>query len=182
MIHNSTHLDQIEEHKHSTSTKDAPLVDVTKTFHAPVEQVFNVWSDADLIAKWWGPETMQCTFAKTNFKVGGKYLFSMQSIQDERNITWSTGVYEKVLHNKKIVFSDYFADENGNIIAPQQAGFDGLWPGDGRSFVTVQFEALEKNKTKVHLIHEGLPAHMHDDCVKGWSSSLDKIKKLVEKH
>ena len=92
------------------------------------------------------------------------------------------GFTKKVFHNNKIVFSDNFADEDGNIITPQQAGFEGQWLGDGRSYVTVHFEALEKNKTKVHLIQEGLPAHMHEDRVQGWSSSLDKIKKLVEKH
>ncbi len=180
MNHSATFPDQIE--KHNQSTKEAPLVDLTKTFLAPVEQVFEVWSDADLISKWWGPDTMRCTFAKNNFKVGGKYLFSMQSIQDERKIIWSTGVYEQVLENKKLVFSVLPANEHGDIITPQEAGFEGPWPNNGQSYVTVEFEAVEKNKTKLHMMHEGLPAHMHDDCVKDMSSSLDKIKKLVEKH
>lgn len=30
--------------------------------------------------------------------------------------------------------------------------------------------------------HAGIPLQLHDECVQGWNSSLNKLQKLVERH
>lgn len=170
-----------QEVEHKKSSAETPLVEVTKIYNANVEDVYKAWSDEGIVLNWWGPKNYSCPFAKINFKVGGKYLFAMKK-NDEDQVLWSTGTYVQIVPNKKIICSDQPSDKFGNVITPQEAGFKGVWPDNGLAYITVEFEALSDTQTRLQLSHENLPAHMHDECVDGWSSSLDKIKPLVEKH
>ncbi|RYZ64007.1 MAG: hypothetical protein EOP09_16665 [Proteobacteria bacterium] len=52
----------------------------------------------------------------------------------------------------------------------------------GKALITVEVSLPSERETELRLTHAGLPERMHDDCVDGWSSSLDKLKRLVEKH
>ena len=52
--------------------------------------------------------------------VGGKYLVSIRD-QDGKDY-WSTGVYLQIMPESRLVYTDSFADENGNIVPP-----DALW-------------------------------------------------------
>ena len=99
----------------------------------------------------------------------------------DEKVIWSTGVYKEILPHELIVCTDQFSDEKGNPISPQEAGMEGDWENNTCLF-SVKFEDLGNNQTKIQLVHEGIPESMHDDCVEGWSSSLEKMKKLVEKH
>ncbi len=165
--------------KHSSFT-DTPFVEVTKEFDAPLERVWQAWSDAELIKQWWGPENYTAPSAKTDFRIEGKYLFAMKD--PEGKVTWSTGTYTEILPYKLIVCTDQFSDENGKPITPEQAGMEEEWEDISTLVFSVKFEKIDDNRTKIQLVHEGIPASIHDDCVSGWSSSLDKMKKLVETH
>lgn len=34
----------------------AKQIEVTRTFNAPVEMVWKVWTDPELVKRWWGPK------------------------------------------------------------------------------------------------------------------------------
>src|SRR5687767_10044014 len=46
--------------KQKSDFKNSPLVEVTRTFHAPVDRVWKAWSYEDLTKQWWGPEDYTC--------------------------------------------------------------------------------------------------------------------------
>jgi hypothetical protein len=73
---------------------------------------------------------------------------------------------------------DHFADKDGNYISAKDAGMPGEWPEE--LFITIEFEGISPDETRMALSHEGIPKEMHDDCVKGWNESIDKLQKLVE--
>lgn len=156
----------------------SPLVEVTRTFRAPVERVWKAWSDPEMAKQWWGPENFSCPEAKIDFRVGGKYLLAMKDPSGK--LTWSTGEYQDIAPLKKIVATDAFSDKDGNMISANDAGMPGEW-GDV-SIATVEFESVSAEETKMSLVHEGIPAEMHDDCVKGWDSSFDKLERLVQQN
>ena len=80
-----------------------------------------------------------------------------------------------------IVCTDQFADKNGRPISAREAGMGGAWENAEETLIySVKFTSLGENKTEIQLVHEGIPASEHDECVSGWSSSLDKMKKLLE--
>lgn len=164
--------------EHKKSPDHAPLIEISRIFQAPVERLWNAWSDAEMVKQWWGPESYTCPFAKIDFRVGGKNLMAMKA--PDGKVTWSGGTYEEITPKRRFVCTDSFTDENGNVISAKDAGMPGNWQSDVL-YVTVEFEPLDDGETKMNLNHEGIPKEMHDDCVNGWNSSLDKLQKLVER-
>jgi hypothetical protein len=45
----------------------------------------------------------------------------------------------------------------------------------------ISFELEEADgATKLRLQHEGISEEMHDDCVKGWNESFDKLERNIQ--
>jgi uncharacterized protein YndB with AHSA1/START domain len=49
----------------------------SRLIDAPRERVFRAFSDAELLAKWWGPEGFTSTFTEFDFRAGGEWRFVM---------------------------------------------------------------------------------------------------------
>lgn len=157
-----------------------PLV-ITRVFNAPVEKVWAAWTEPEQIKKWWGPTDFTAPVAEVDLHVGGKYLFAMHGpagTEFDQNM-YSTGTYEEIVPPKKLVYSDSFANEKGEVVSPSDYGMTDL-PEVLR--VRVDFEALPDGTTKMTLTHEGAPAgEQSDNMGIGWSQSFDKLAESVER-
>ncbi|MFA6239944.1 MAG: SRPBCC domain-containing protein, partial [Candidatus Hydrogenedentales bacterium] len=100
--------------KSSEVTADGVLV-IARVFDAPREMVWKAWTEPEQVKQWWGPEMFSAPVCTSDFRVGGKYLYCMRS--PEGQDFWSTGTYEEIVPMERIVSSDSFADEKGNIIS-----------------------------------------------------------------
>ncbi|MBI5228131.1 SRPBCC domain-containing protein [Candidatus Micrarchaeota archaeon] len=144
---------------------------INRTFNAPVEKVWNAWADPVELRKWWGPKAFTSPFCKTEFHVGGKYLWCMRA-PDGKDY-WSTGIYKEIVSMKKIVYTDSFADAKGNRVPASSYGIEGEFPEE--LTVTVTFEEVN-GKTKMTLKHAGMPAgEMSKMANAGWNESFDKM-------
>ena len=54
------------------------ILTIKRTFNLPLTTVWKAWSDSESMKKWWGPEEYTCPDCSIDFKVGGKFLASMQ--------------------------------------------------------------------------------------------------------
>jgi uncharacterized protein YndB with AHSA1/START domain len=143
---------------------------INRNFNAPVELVWKAWTDPQHLMRWWGPKEFTSPACKMDFRVGGKYHFCMRS--PEGQDIWSTGVYREIVPLKKIVWTDSFADEKGNVVSANHYGMGDL-PLEFE--VTITFED-QGSKTKFTLHHKGLPAgEMIEMTQFGWNESLDKL-------
>lgn len=154
-----------------TAEKQKTIV-VERTFNLPLNTVWKAWTEAESMKKWWGPEEFTCPDCTIDFKVGGKFVASMQG-PDGKKI-WSTCTYKEIIPYKKIVNTDSFADENGNIVPASYYNMEGDW--ELELMVTTEFEEVN-GKTNISLQHAGLPDDMTENCMKGWQSSFDKLEK-----
>ena len=102
---------QTSKSKSSLPFDNTPSISIERIFDAPLERVWRAWTEPEMIKQWWGPAGFSAPTVKMNFKVGGQYTFSM--IGPEGVLTWSSGIYEKIIPLKKIVCTDYFSDEFG---------------------------------------------------------------------
>ena len=152
------------------TTKNQTEAVVNRIFNASVELVWRAWTDPKHLMQWWGPKGFTSPACKMDFRVGGKYHFCMRS--PEGQYLWSTGTYKEIVPLKKIVWTDSFADDKGNVVSGSVYGMDGL-PMEFE--VTILFEA-HGDKTKFTVIHKGLPAgEMIEQTQAGWNESLDKL-------
>jgi uncharacterized protein YndB with AHSA1/START domain len=148
---------------------------IHRVFDLPVSKVWQALTEPEQFKKWWGPEGFTCPSSKIEARVGGKYLNCMRGPDGKEY--WSTGVVKEFFPEKKLVVTDSFSDENGNIKSASEQGFPGDWPKE----LLISFELEEADgATKMRLQHEGIPEEMHDECVKGWNESFDKLEKNIK--
>ncbi len=154
-------------------------INITRVLNAPVQKVWDAWTNPEHVAKWWGPKDFTGRVGKIELKKGGKYVYCMRGPAGSPfdQDMWSAGEYEEVIPLKKIVATDYFSDKDGNWVSPKDFGMPGEWPEKMR--VTVTFEEAGPGKTKLTLKHEGHPAEMANDATTGWNQSLDKFEAVL---
>lgn len=166
----------MEKQVHSTAKdkQNRKGLFITRTFDAPREHVWKAWTDSESLMKWWGPKHFSCPFCDIDFKVGGKYLNCMLS-RDGKDF-WSSGTYKEIVPLKRIVYTDSFSDEKGNVVPASLYGMEGL-PLELE--VTVTFEDFE-GSTKISLSHIGIPSGKMEEMTKtGWNESFDKLEKML---
>ena len=54
---------------------------VNRILNAPVATVWKLWTDPELVTKWWGPQDYTSPSAKIDLREGGSYIFSMRAPQ-----------------------------------------------------------------------------------------------------
>ena len=148
---------------------------IHRVFDLPVSKVWRALTEPEQFKKWWGPNGFTCPSSKMEARPGGKYLNCMRGPDGKEY--WSTGVVKEFIPGKKLVLTDSFSDEKGNIKSASEYGMPGDWPKE----LLITFELEEADgATKLKLEHEGVPEEMHDECVKGWNESFDKLEENIK--
>lgn len=151
-------------------------VSVTRIFNAPVELVWKGWTEPEHLNRWWGPRIFTVPVCKIDFREGGTYLYCMKT--EEGKEFWVTGTYKEIIPNQKIVFTDSFADADGNKINAQSLGFPDTWPDE--MLVTILFEGTD-GKTRMTLKHVGVPEGETSDMTSAsWNESFDKLVEILK--
>jgi uncharacterized protein YndB with AHSA1/START domain len=149
---------------------------ITRVFDASREQVWKTWTDPEHLVRWWGPKDFTAPACTIDLCVGGKYLFCMRSPEGQNY--WSTGVYREIVEPERIVCTDSFADEQGNVVPATHYGMGTDIPLELE--VTVTLEEHD-GKTKMILRHVGIPAgEMSDMTRAGWNESFDKLAESLK--
>jgi uncharacterized protein YndB with AHSA1/START domain len=149
---------------------------IERTFNAPRKLVWKAWTDPKKLMLWWGPKDFTAPVCNIDFRVGGKYHNCMRA-PDGKDY-WSIGVYKEIIPQEKIVCTDSFADEKGNIVPASYYGMEGEFPLTMQVIMT-----LEENgkKTWMKLRHVGMPNGEHGKMArKGWNQSFDKLDEVLK--
>jgi len=113
-------IDKLEEHVAASS---APEFTFSRTFNAPLDKVWNAYSDLDALSKWWGPKGFQWIDGKLDFKPTGVFHYGMRSPTGEE--TWGKFVYREIVKPERLIFLTSFSDRAGNTV---RAPFAEDWP------------------------------------------------------
>lgn len=106
---------------------------ICRVYDAPRELVFKVWTDADHVSKWFGPNGFTCTTHEIDVRVGGRWRFDFRG--PDGTLYTNRMVYLDIVPNQKIV-----ADHGSDI------------DDDPHRFrVTVTFDEQADKKTVVTL-------------------------------
>ena len=148
---------------------------VSRTFDAPRDVVWRAYTEPDLVKRWFGPEGFTAPIIESELRQGGSYLYGMES-PDGKNF-YSAGVFKEFSPPERIVATDSFADEEGNIVPASYYGLSSDWPLEPE--MTVTFEDLD-GRTRMTMREAGIPGGADlDNAIAGWSQSLDKLEKLL---
>jgi glutathione S-transferase len=137
------------------------VLEVRRTLAAPRDRVFNAWTRADELRKWFAPGPLTTAVAESDLRVGGRYRITMRGPDGIEHTV--TGTYEVVEPPSRLVFSWRWEDK----------------PSAGESTVTVEFHERGQS-TEVVLRHEGLPNEKEiADHNHGWNGCFEKLEKVV---
>ena len=87
-------------------------VNITRIFDAPCELVFKMWTDPELVEKWWGPKDFTNPVCKLDARVGGTMRIVMQGPDGTKYP--ASGVFSEIIEPELIVFTNIKEDDEGN--------------------------------------------------------------------
>jgi uncharacterized protein YndB with AHSA1/START domain len=164
------------QERNVTVKKAEEEIVVTRIFEASRELVWKVWTEPEHIKHWWGSKDYTAPFCQIELRVGGVYLFCMRS--PEGRDFWSTGIYREIVVPERIVCTDCFADEKGNIVPAMHYGLSTDFPLE--TLWTLTFEE-HNNRTRFTLRHSGMPPGQLSKLANvGWNQSLDKFAETLK--
>lgn len=159
----------------STSDKAQAFV-MERVFDAPREAVWRAWTDPEWFRRWWGPEHFTAPACRMDVRPGGRFLWTMRD--PDGNDYHTGGEFLEVVPPERLVYTDSFADEHGNVIPAAQFGMGEAYPDT--TVVTVTFEDLG-GRTKLRIAGAAVPDPTMAEMARlGWSTSLDKLAAVVE--
>src|SRR5690606_19809081 len=115
---------------------------ITRIIDAPVETVWESWTNPEHIKKWWGPKDFTSPYAAIDLREGGRYVFGMRAPeylggQD----SYSGGTYTKVVPLERLEFTQSITDQVGNALDPTAIGLPEGFPKETQ--MTVIFKKIK---------------------------------------
>jgi uncharacterized protein YndB with AHSA1/START domain len=83
-----------------------------RSLAAPRNKVWEYWTTAELLDKWWGPEPYKTVTKSFDFSEGGRWHYSMRG--PEGDVHWCMVIYHSITPEENFTATDAFCDEGGN--------------------------------------------------------------------
>lgn len=85
--------------------KENRQIRMTRTFKAPIDLMWEVWTNPEHVANWWGPNGFKNTIHHMDFREGGEWTLTMHG-PDGTNYP-NRSVFKEIVPHKKIVFEHF---------------------------------------------------------------------------
>jgi uncharacterized protein YndB with AHSA1/START domain len=160
----------------SNRPRDAVVIE--RSFDAPVDLIWQMWTDPEHFKAWYGPDGATIPAAKLDVRVGGTRLVCMEMRSPDGPMQmWFAGEYREVVENELLVYTEAMSDENGNVTSPPDTGMP-----EGHPMTTeVRVELQDVGgRTKMVMTHTGVPGDSAGAA--GWAMALDKLAGHIEAH
>jgi uncharacterized protein YndB with AHSA1/START domain len=158
----------------SNGAEDAVVIE--RSFSAPVDQVWQMWTDPGHFKEWYGPDNATIPVAEMDVRVGGlrRVCMELQTPNGPMRM-WFTGEFREIAEPVRLVYTESISDEHGKVVAPADMGM----PQDHPVTTEVRVE-LENigGRTKMVMTHAGIPAESPGAA--GWAMALDKLAARLE--
>jgi uncharacterized protein YndB with AHSA1/START domain len=160
---------------------------LTRTIPAPRELVFDAFTQAEHLSKWFGPRVFTTT-SETDPRPGGKFRITMHGPengpQEMKGPFPMTGEYLEFVRPERIVYTNDLHEHPDSWKSLIQSGIEnGKTENFLSSLVTITFDDLG-GKTKLAIRTRFDSDAVRDGYIKfqmgeGWSESLDKLEEML---
>lgn len=149
---------------------------ISRTFDAPRDLVFKAWTEADRLARWFGPPGATATPARLDLRPGGDFHYSMGTPDGKR--MWGRWVFREVVPPERLVFAFSFSDESGGVT---RHPFAPDWPTEvlstvtfaehgGKTTLTMRAVPIDASVSERNAFEAG-----RESMQKGWAGTLDQL-------
>ena len=137
---------------------------LTRQFNAPRKLVFEVMSNPQHLAQWWGPRSMKFVVCEVDFRVGGNYRYVLRG--PDGNDYGFRGEYQEILIPERVVST---------------FEFEGL-PGHGsvETMTLIEREGLTTlNVRCLYQSSQDRDGHLHSGMESGARESHDRLEEFL---
>ena len=138
---------------------------ITREFKAPLALIWKVQTEAEHLAKWWGPKGFKMLSCKLDLRPGGLFHYGMES--PDGHTMWGKFVYREVVPKTKLVFVVSFSDEKGGFTRHPMAA---NWPLE-----VLNTMILEEKNGKTIMTMKGHPINASEEENKMYFSAFDSM-------
>lgn len=157
--------------KTNVETEGRNLI-ITRDFEAPPALMFDVWSDCKHLKHWWGPKEWPMDECEMDFREGGSWLYCLRG-PNEGDEGWGKAIYDEIQKPKKIVYRDYFTDNEGNI--------NENMPGSKTVLEFLEHNGITRQvSTIMYESPESLQDVLDMGMIEGMSSSMERLDEYLE--
>ncbi|MEM7502524.1 MAG: SRPBCC domain-containing protein [Pseudomonadota bacterium] len=158
---------------------DLPTYELERTFAAPQETVWRVWTDPDLLHRWYGPG-VETTIHRFDLRPGGEWLNEMKWGE---NSNYSRMVFQEIDAPSKLVWNHHsctdaeWRDMQNPMMADWPRVLHTIVTFEARgeqTFVTLTQEPLEASDAEIACFRDAM-ANMD----KGWGSGYALIDEML---
>jgi uncharacterized protein YndB with AHSA1/START domain len=135
-----------------------------RTFNASAERVFEAWTSAEVLRRWWpAGSDWETPVAEVDVRVGGSLRLVMRSPQGEE--FGGRGEYVEITPPERLVFTWTWDGHEGH---------------KGTQLVEVEFRPREDGTTTVVLTNRGLEdEESRRTHRQGWEASLNNLERVL---
>lgn len=167
----------LDEHEHGRKS-----FVINRSFDAPVDVVFDLWTDPDHLPRWLPPSGFDMTILRADFRPGGSCLFRMS---DGKDVTFHGQFdYRELLRPGRLVYVQRFCDADGNL-----SRHPGMPEFPAELLTTVLFTPEDGPATRVTVSSEihGAASEREIDAFRktragmtvGWTGSFDRLDEIA---
>ena len=103
-----------------TVDKNTATIYVTREFAADLDIVWDAFTKAEILDRWMGPKPWRVETKEMDFRVGGRWLYTMISPEKVSSGRYSLAEFVEIQPKSSFTTKNSFTDENGN---PVNSGF-----------------------------------------------------------
>ena len=102
------------------------LVEIVRTFDAPRELVFRMWTQPELLERWYAPRRCRLEVLRFDFRRGGDFRYRI--VGPDGSGCLCSGAFTDIVAPERIVYRLFFSDAQGGFVSAKSAGADPHWP------------------------------------------------------
>jgi len=163
-------------------TNGAEKFVINRSFDAPLETMFEMWTNPEHFSRWLAPTGFEMQFIRRDIKPGGTTFYFMTNNADVK--MYGKAHYLEITRPDRLVYTQQFCDEQENMARHPMAP---TWPAV--MLTTVQLTAEGPDQTRVTVTWEPhgptTPAELEvflksrAGMTMGWTGSFDKLEDLL---
>ena len=149
---------------------------LSREFNAPRDLVFRAWTEAEHLARWFGPKGFTMASCTVDLRPGGVFHYGMR--WPDGKVMWGKWVYREVIRPERLVHVFSFSDEAGGLT---RNPFAPDWPAEilttttfvehnGKTTLTMRSIPLGASRAEREAFAVG-----QVNLLQGWADNFDRL-------
>ena len=154
---------------------------ISRTFDAPLQVVWDAWTQREQLMQWFGPKGFTMPTAKLDLRPGGDFHYQLLGPNDLE--MWGKFTYREIVPLRRMVWLHTFSDASGGLM---RHPLSATWPvkmlstatfseRDGKTTVTIEMIALEASAQEQKTFDDS-----HGGMQQGWTGTFEQLAEYLK--